>query len=86
MVVIFDDQDVTLCAHPGIDDRQVHAAAREVVIAAADPEASLGRPLGGNVVCQIDDPGVRKSIQNDAVHHGGKRSLVTKVGRDGDDA
>jgi hypothetical protein len=69
-----------------IDHRQVHRAAREVVVGSRYPEAGFGRPVHIGFMGEIDDAGRRKAAHDHALHGADERSTMAEVGGHGDDA
>ncbi len=86
VTVVFDDQDVTLGAYTRVDNRQMYAAGRKVLVGTAYPKSRFRWPLRWNVVREIDNSSGGEPSVNNALHDGGKRPLMAKVGRDRYDA
>ena len=80
MAVIFCDDDFPLGADAWVDDRNMNGAVREILIGAVDPETGLRRPVGWNVVRQIDNRRILEAAQDDSLHYTGKRAFVAEVG------
>src|SRR5215472_12277082 len=78
--------DVARRADPGIHNRHVHRAGREIAECARQPEAGLRRPVHDDLVSEIDHARLREALQNAALDDTDERSLVAEVGRYGDDS
>src|SRR6185437_9876734 len=80
------DDDVPGGPHPGVDDRHVYGAGREVLEGSGQPEPCLGRPMNHDLVSEVDDPRRRQAAEDTAFHDTYEGTLVSEVRRDGNDA